>query len=497
MPFFASLARNSAAIKSFLFAHVPAKRADLDTPPETMRGDDRRTLVSTVAVTSFLLLAGSIGVQGQTATVDWATVHQTIQGFGGYTAWAPVGSYQSLLFNTLGYSLLRASLPTDDSCTPGPSASCGSGVSNTSDMQYCISHGCKVWATVSSPPADMKTNGSTNCTAVGATLVPGDYAAYATYMSNYIASLKNYYSVPLYAISADNEPDTCFNGAQPNSAFSAMSAANLDTFIKADLGPTLAANGQSGTLIMLPESSKYEPLTSYAGTCMADPSCASFVGITAYHDYDNPSSMSAPYPSTKFWETETSGYPGGGPSLTGGTWDPSIANAIMWARIVHINMVGGASAFHYFWYVDPLDENTDSALINPSQAVPIAIRTYAIAQWAKFVRPGWVRVDATENPVAGVDVTAFTDPSTGDFAIVAVNENMSASAVNFSLGKSDSTSVIPYVTSATLSLSPQSTVSVSNDSFSYSLSAQSITTFVGSALVPSVPSGLSAKVAAR
>ena len=428
---------------------------------ETTYSTQRKFLASTLAAAFFLFLAGPVGAQAQTATVNWTNVHQVIDGFGAYNAWAPMGStYETLFFQTLGYSLLRASLPTDDSCSSAPSSSCGSGVSNTTDMQSCIANGCQVWASVSSPPADMKTNHNIECTVVGATLIPADYGAFATYISNYIASLKTYYNVSLYAISADNEPDTCFNGTN-GGAFSAMSAANLDTFIKTNLGPTMSANGQSGTLIMMPESSNYGALTTYGNTCMEDSDCSAHVGIVAYHDYDNPSSVSNPYSSGQFWETETSGFAGGGPSLTKGTWDPSIANAIMWAKIVHTNMVGGVNAFHYFWYVDPLTENTDSALINPSQSTPVAIRTYAIAQWAKFVRPGWVRIDATENPASGVDVTAFKNPSTGDFAIVAVNENSSSLDVDFSLSGFTPASVTPYVTSATLSVSPQSNVSVS------------------------------------
>ncbi|MGB7266896.1 MAG: glycoside hydrolase family 30 beta sandwich domain-containing protein [Terracidiphilus sp.] len=494
MKFIVFLSQQFCAVSIFSSAEAREVHDDSATPFETPSCTHRRLLPATLAAAFLLLLAGPVGAQAQTATVNWANVHQTIQGFGAYNAWAPLGSYQSLLFNTLGYSLLRASLPTDDSCSSGPSSDCGSGVSNTSDMQYCVAHGCKVWASVSSPPADMKTNGSTSCTVVGATLLPGDYGAYATYISNYIASLATYFNIPLYGISPQNEPDTCFNGTQTE-AFSAMSSANLDTFIKTNLGPTLAAKGQSSTLIMMPETGSYGDLSTYAGTCMADSNCSSYVGITAFHDYDNASSPTNPYSTAQFWETETSGPPG--PSLCSGCWDPSIADALMWAKIVHTNLVNGVTAWHYFWYVDPTGSNENSGLINPAMSTPISIRTYAIAQWAKFVRPGWVRIDATVNPVSGVDVTAFKNPSTSEFAIVAVNENASSSDVDFSLTGFTPTAVTPYVTSATLSVSPQSNVPVSDDSFTYTLSNQSITTFVGSTLTPSAPTNLTAKVVAQ
>jgi O-glycosyl hydrolase len=496
MASFATFARKGASIFSFSSITVLRRRRDVNILPNTRRSPYGRLLATTFAATFFVFLIGSVNARGQVATINWANTHQTMQGFGGYNAFAgaAVNPYDTMLFSTLGYSLLRVSLPLDDSCN-SISKSCATGSSNIADMQSCIANGCKVWATVSSPPADMKTNGSVECTVIGATLIPSDYAAFASYMSNYIASLKTYFNIPLYAISAQNEPDTCANQTS-GEAFSVMSAANLDNFIKNNLGPTLSANGQSSTLIMMPESSIFASLTGLAGTCMGDPACASYVGITAFHDYDNASSISAPY-SGQFWETEVSAGPGFGPSLCGGCWDPSIADAIMWSKIVHNHLLGGVTAFHYFWYVDPTGSNTNSGLIDPGQSTPIAIRTYAIAQWAKFVRPGWVRVDATANPVSGVDITAFKNPSTGDFAIIAVNENASESAVSFSLSGSTSTSVTPYVTSATLSLSPQAATPVSNSSFSYTLSARSITTFVGSTSAPSSPLNLSAKVVTR
>ncbi len=456
-------------------------------PLERRSSTHRRFLASTLAAAFFLFLAGPVGAQAQTATINWTNTHQTMQGFGAYNAWAPIGSYQSLLFSTLGYSLLRASVPIDDSCSSGPSSSCGTGVSNTSDMQYCITHGCKVWASVSSPPADMKTNGNIECTVVGATLIPSDYSAYATYISNYIASLSTYYSVPLYAVSPQNEPDTCANDTS-SEAFSVMTGVNLDTFIKTNLGPTLTANGQSSTLIMMPETGSYGNLSAYGNTCMGDSSCSSYVGITAYHDYDFAPAPTNPFSTSQFWETEVS---------TFDAWDPSITDALKWAGVMHTALVNGATAWHYFWYVDPTSTNENDGLINPAMSTPVSIRTYAIAQWAKFVRPGWVRIDATANPVSGVDVTAFKNPSTGAFAIVAVNENTSSLDVNFSLTGFTPASVTPYVTSATLNVSPQSNVQVSGSSFAYTLSDQSITTFVGGSPVPSAPSNLTAKVVAQ
>ena len=419
----------------------------------------------------------------QTATVTWTSVDQTMQGFGAYGAFAPMGStYQNLFFNTLGYSLLRESVPMGNTDCSTVNSTCATGGTQgnpfiAADAEACVADGCKVWASVSSPPASMKTNGSLNCTTTSATLISGDYGTFATYLSNFIASVQTYDSVPLYAISPQNEPDTCINGVEPTSAFSGMTGSQLDTFIKSNLGPTMTSAGQTSTLIAMPETGSYGDLTTYGNTCMADGSCSSYVGLTNFHDYDNASSPTNPYSTSKYWETEVSAPPPP-PGVPNSTWDPSINDALYWSQMVHTNLVNGVTAWHYFWYVDPLSENTNSALVNPSQSTAIALRAYAIAQWAKFVRPGWMRIAATANPVSGVDVTAFKAPSGGNFAIVAVNTNGSNENVTFSLSGFSSSTVTPVITSSTQQLATLSPVSAGS-SFSYTLPASSIMTFTG------------------
>jgi len=300
-------------------------------------------------------------------------------------------------------------------------------------------------------------------------------------------------------MSAQNEPDNT-GGCQ-------MSAAQMDTFIKTNLGPTMSTAGQTSTLIMMPEVEAYSDYTAWAGTCMEDSSCAAYVGINAFHDYGNASSVSNPY-TKQFWETEVSDI--GGPSpiapgCAGNVWCPSMSDALMWSQIVHNNLMDGVNAWHYFWYVDnDTTYGTDAnvALINPSQSTPIALRTYAIANWAKFVRPGWVRIDTgSGNPQSGVYVTAFNQTSTGAFAIVAINTNSTETPITFNLNTfpGSVSSVTPWITSSSLSLAQQSSVGVSSNSFTYTLPASSVVTFPGTASSSSSqavapPRGLSAIV---
>jgi glucuronoarabinoxylan endo-1,4-beta-xylanase len=92
-----------------------------------------------------------------------------------------------------------------------------------------------------------------------------------------------------------------------------------------------------------------------------------------------------------------------------------------------------------------------------------------------------------------VYVTAFQNTSSGTLVIVAVNTNGSNTSQSFSVTNAPPFSALtPYVTSASLSLSAQAAVSPSANEFTYTLPAESVTTFVGSSSVQP-PVGLTAQ----
>ena len=443
--------------------------------------------------------------QAQTATVNWNNVDQVIDGFGAATGGRSLTSAQAAFFfslgsGDLGLSLLRTDVPDDGSCSI-ISATCAGEVNN---MQLAITNGARVWSSPWSPPASMKTNGSTICNTGTGTPSPSNpsgslssdsYQAYAAYLANYVKSLRNLYSIDLYALSVQNEPDVC-----PNYYDGAIwSAANFHGFIRNNLGPTFVAEGLTNTLIMMPESSAYGTFASLAGTTMQDPIAAAYVGINAWHDYDDASSVINPYAAQNklYWETEVSALPGVGPSLCGGCWDPSIEDSLLWAQIVD-NRMAVANANAWNWWVVIGDKNNDNAaLIGPDQ-VTVPKRAYMLGNYSKFVRPGFYRIDATHTPQSGVLVSAYKNPGSRSLVIVVINQNSSSASQTFTLNGTTASSMTPWVTSANFDLVQQSDVSVSRGSFTYSLAGSSITSFVGNTITSSVPptppTGLTAAV---
>jgi len=410
---------------------------------------------------------------GPTATINWDDTYQVIDGFGASDADGPTMSSDDadLFFSTssgVGLSLLRTEIPVgDDSCT-SVNATCAGDIGN---MALATARGAHIWSTAWSPPASMKSNGSTACSPGNGTLNTASYGAYATYLSNYIASVRAQ-GFTLQGISIQNEPDYCptYDGAL-------MSAAQFDTFIKGYLGPTLAEAGQNSVQVIMPETSRWGDLPSYTTTTLQDTSAAPYVGIVASHDYDDfdcagdPSGCAyatAQNMGKHLWETEIS---------ESSSCDASITDALSWAEEMHNWLtIANANAWNYWWLIDYNNSGDNEGLICSDGTVRKAL--YAIGNWSKFVRPGWVRIEAMANPATDVYVDAFKDPSTNSFAIVAINANSSATEVNFSLsGFPSVTSVTPAVTSASDNLVDQARIGVSGGTFSYSLPATSVVTF--------------------
>jgi glucuronoarabinoxylan endo-1,4-beta-xylanase len=134
-------------------------------------------------------------------------------------------------------------------------------------------------------------------------------------------------------------------------------------------------------------------------------------------------------------------------------------------------------------------------MANVAGGSAVAKRAYVLGQYAKFVRPGYYRIDATRQPQTGVSVSAFQDTPSSTLDIIATNYTGSPVSQTFNITNAPTFSTLtPTITSASLSLAAQSNVSVSGNSFTYTLPADSITTFVGRASIPLPPTNLTSTV---
>jgi glucuronoarabinoxylan endo-1,4-beta-xylanase len=462
-----------------------------------------------------LIQATISGFAQSTAMVNWTNVHQVIDGFGASDAFQGQGggqgsttsANQALLFGTgvgqLGYSILRVCVPSGAS-SPYCSVDCTSvGISCAGpylgDMQAVVANGGRVFASPWTPPAQYTTNDSTSCSS-NSGLASSGYAGYATWLANFVQSLSAQ-GVPLYGLSVQNEPNDCGN----NLAY--MSGSTIDSFIKNNLGPTFTSDGIS-TLIAMPETgTAYDAVPTFGGPCGTDPSCSNYVGIYAWQDYNAVLSGTNtvtpnPYPSgwasgKKYWQTEvscpTSSNPAYIPSFCQSGYNPGIVNGLDWAAVIDQRIAGDdANAWLYWWlyFASPSD---DEGLTDGNGNV--AARGYVLAQYSKFVRPGYYRIDSTRQPQTGVSVSAYQNTGGGNLVIIATNYTGAAVSQTFNITNAPTFSTLtPTITSASQSLAQLSNVSLSGNSFTYTLPAQSIVTFVGSTASIPPPTNLSGTV---
>jgi O-glycosyl hydrolase len=426
----------------------------------------------TLAAIALTMVARS---SGAAIVANPSVKHQTMDGFGASSAtfvgeqrpnWSSAQADQFFSASSgLGLSLLRIKMQPDGT------------TDDLSVAQQAVARGVRVWAVPWTPPAAWKSNHSihgveggvvgylchgVNNPASGCTA--DHYADWANQLAQFVVNMAAA-GVPLYAIAIQNEPSYA-----PDYEGCVYTESELHTFIPY-LSSALIAAGVGSTKIALPEDTGWNSLNY---TVMNDPTTAAMVGIVTNHGYST--SSISPLPSgyqqgKPAWQTEY--------ATIGGAYDGSIGNGVEWATSIHNYVVNAnANAWHYWQSLWPRawGAPADNQALTDANG-NMAKRGYALGQWGKFVRPGYQRIDVTNS--TSVLVSAFAHPTSHNWVVVAVNSSGSASTQTFSVTGAQASTAVPWVTSSTLSLAQQSAVAVSNGTFSYTLPANSIVSFVG------------------
>jgi glucuronoarabinoxylan endo-1,4-beta-xylanase len=416
------------------------------------------------------IFALSLPGYAQVCTVNWTNVYQRIDGFGASSAWRGTwnDAQADMFFSTntgIGLSLLRNHITAASST----SASATPSTSEWSIMQKAQARGARVWSAPWTPASGFKSNNGPNG---GNYLGSGANVTnlnYASQLANYVLSMKTSYNVNLYAISVQNEPDANVTTYEA----CVWTGTQIHDFVT-NLSNALVAKGVGSTKIIIPESQNWSSNPGLYTPTLNDPTAAADVSIIANHNYvannqvgdtTTPAALSTSGKAS--WETEV--------SQIGGSYDGSINNAIYWAGRIHLFMTAAqANAWHYWWLIS---QNSDNEGLTDTSGNP-AKRMYVLGQWSRFVRPGYYRIGASNT--GNALISAYNDTNSGNFAIVAVNTNISRDInQTFNLTNFTAGSVTPWLTTSNLSLVSTNAVTVSNSSFTYTLPALSVVTFVG------------------
>ncbi len=398
--------------------------------------------------------------QSGDVTVTLSSLQQKISGFGVSSAWA--GSYRNasdadyLWSTTKGAGLTLLRIRYGDGLAIAKSAA---------------QNGATVWMT----PWGTGTNGATGgsftttqsnpngCT--GSMPVLSDPQGLSSALVTWVNNAKTQ-GVPIYAVSAENEPDSC--GINSTTSYS---AAQMATWIDV-LGPALAA---INVKLMAPETMNGCGFSSYFTAIKNDSAAWSAVNIFASHEYGCgtlPTETSIAAAGKEYWETEVDTGTGTGDSSGDG-----IASALKMATTIHNDLTkANLNAWHLWWLYNA--SGNGGCLYDTTNNV-WSKRLWVLGNYARFVRPGYMRVSTAGTVPSGVYVTAYQNPADGTLAVVAINTNSSATPLSLFVSGVVPCSITPWVTSATDSLASKSPITVSNARFSASLDATSVTTFVG------------------
>ena len=426
-------------------------------PVEGRRSASRRAIVASMgalpllaATTSFARAsdAGS-ATAAAAAVIDPSATRQTIRGFGGMAHAAWIGdltaAQRDMAFGTgdgqLGFTLLRIPVPEDRAAWSPDLAT----------AKRAVQLGAAVIASPWNPPASMVETFVRGTQTDARRLRYSMYGAYAQHLNDFNTYLRNN-GVNLYGISVQNEPDYAHD-------WTWWTPAEMVRFLRENAGSI-------GTRVIAPESFQY--LKNMSDPILNDPVALANVDVIGAHLYGTPFG-NFPYPLFKqkgagkeLWMTEVY-YPNSSDSAD--LWP----QALDVGEHIHRAMVDAEFQAYIWWYIrrsyGPMREDGR-----------MSKRGAAMAHFARFVRPGYVRIGATANPAANVYVSAYRGG--GSTVVVAVNKGTAAVSQQFTIVNGAGSSVASWLTDASRNVAFQGTAGMSNGSFTRALPAQSVMTFV-------------------
>jgi O-glycosyl hydrolase len=427
-----------------------------------------------------------------TVSIKWNETHQVIDGFGGAQPAAaaallanwPAPERSQILdlafseVNGIGLTILRTEILPELETYPG--------AWNYSDdaqvyiMKQAVARGpVKIMGSVWSPPGWMKDNGST----ISGFIDTDHFPQYADYLSHYASQYASANGVNIYAVSIQNEPET--DGVPWRTC--RWDNHQIANFLANHLGPTFASNN-IGTKVIAPETANWDHVEydvsdgslPFMYWTYGNPAALARVDIVAGHTYGG--NLSRPFQQAldagkRIWQTEAS--PGGVEPEGQTTRD--IDGALKWTKQIHDGLAG-AQASAWLWFIlATYPEGTLIELSGDGHSFAPNKTFWALGNFSKFIRPGFVRIGAiitsSTDPSytsAYLSTSAYKNPTTGQLVIVAINRGSSAARVKFQSGFP--VTATPYVTSTGVqNLEPQPDVSLGD---LVTIPGKSIVTFV-------------------
>jgi len=455
----------SSGFAMFLFACSCSKKstdttpAPVPVPPVVATNDIDYWLTTSNQITllqkqSTIISFGTINNVNPSIEVDSTQNYQTVDGFGftltGGSAYLLkklsatnraellqelFGSSSNSNSNSIGLSYLRVSIGASDlsasvfSYNDMPAGQTDVNLTNfslsldTVDLIpllkeiLLINPNIKLMGSPWSPPVWMKDNANSK----GGSLLPQYYAAYANYFVKYIKAMKAN-GITIDAITIQNEPE--HGGNNPSMVMTALQQA---AFVKNNLGPSFQAAGIS-TKIIIWDHNCDNP--NYPITVLNDPAARAFIDGSAFHLYAGDisalSTVRNAFSDKNVYFTEQ--WTGSNGSFDGDfKWH--IKNVVIgsmrnWSKVaLEWNLANDPDYGPH----TPGGCTQCKGALTIGTAITKNVGYYIIAQVAKFVPPGSVRI--ASNITANLQNVAFVTPS-GKKILLVLNEGSTATTFN-------------------------------------------------------------------
>lgn len=308
-----------------------------------------------------------------------------------------------------------------------------------------------------------------------------NYQAYTDHLNSFAEYMKNQ-GVPLYAISISNEPDWC----QEWACWSADEIYNYTKGYAAQLR-------KHGTKVISPESFSYsynwanKTEKALYDKVVGDPSVLKNWDILGAHFYASEASTPneffkyslADQKGVERWMTEHYTESQGSANYwrkvmtTGDQANQSKVDTVRAMDVayeIHRGLVVGNFSQYTWWYIRRsysliMESNNASLGVPSSEVGKVTKRGYILSQYARFIRPGAVRVDATANPESNVFASAYKSKDGDSTIVVLVNRDYkNAKEITVNVSGANIETFHVYTTSESKNAKYEGEVAVKNGS---------------------------------
>lgn len=379
--------------------------------------------------------------------IDPAAPVQTIEGFGAAGAWwaQDVGGWEDeqrtlvadLLFDPAkgaGLSIYRYNLGggngenIPDPWRRAETFEAGPGVYDWSRdanalwmLRAARDRGVEgVVAFVNSPPARMTVSGLTTGEKDGKTnLAPEMYAEFARYLIDTVRHLRDEEGIPVRWISPVNEPQWAwsYKNGQEGSHYGPAEVLALARVLL----PALAESGLEDVQLSLFESGEWKSSAVYIDKLASDRAVWAALPHLAIHSYWSTRSDKEAFMT--YWERNHGDKP-----LWMSEWtemqegrDAGMESALFMAGTIHDDLtVPNVTSWQYWIAVSKYQYRDGLIYVDPlDRRVTPAKRLWVLGNYARFVRPGFVRLETSGGEP--LQVTAFRSADGARWVVVAIN----------------------------------------------------------------------------